>query len=178
MVPLETVFVGLVIFFGLVGMLRGWAKELLVTFGVILARFIELVFWRFVPIVNATLQGMADANPRSWFYVRMLIFVIIVCFGYATTKISAALSAKARKDKLQDGLLGFFLGLLNGFLVVGIVWGFLAEPKLNYAVWNITPPTTDFAKSLVAYLPLQWLEGEMLFVAVALAFACVLVVFV
>lgn len=178
MVPLETVFIGLVIFFGLVGMLRGWAKELLVTFAVILGRFIELVFWQYVPVVNTSLKSLADTNPRSWFYIRLAIFVLIVCFGYATTKISAALGAKARKDKLQDGLLGFFLGLLNGFLVVGMVWGFMAEPKLNYAVWKITPPTSDFARSLVPYLPLGWLEGEALFVAVALAFAFVLVVFV
>lgn len=178
MVPLETLFIGLVIFFGLVGMLRGWAKELLVTFSVILGRFVEMVLWGIVPVLSATLQGMAEANPRSWFYVRFLLFVIIVCFGYATTKISATLSAKARKDKLQDGLLGFFLGLLNGFLIVGMVWGFMAEPKLNYGVWNITPPTSDFAKSLVTYLPLTWLKGEVLFIAVAIAFAFVLVVFV
>ncbi len=178
MVPLETVFIGLVIFFGLVGMLRGWAKELLVTFAVILGRFIELVIWQYVPVVNTSLQTLAKDAPRSWFYVRLGIFVLIVCFGYATTKISAALGAKARKDKLQDGLLGFFLGLLNGFLVVGMVWGFMAEPTLNFAVWNITPPVSDLAKSLAPYLPLGWLEGEALFVAVALAFACVLVVFV
>ena len=44
MIPIQTVFVGLIILFGLIGALRGWAKELLVTFSVILARFIEMVF--------------------------------------------------------------------------------------------------------------------------------------
>ena len=34
------------------------------------------------------------------------------------TKISTTLGAKARKDKLQDSLLGFFLGALNGFLMM------------------------------------------------------------
>ena len=32
MVPLETVFLGLVVFFAIIGALRGWAKELLVIF--------------------------------------------------------------------------------------------------------------------------------------------------
>ncbi len=178
MVPLETVFVGLVIFFGLVGMLRGWAKELLVTSAVVLARFIELVFWSVVPVVKDSLKALADTNPKDWFYIRLGIFVIIICFGYATTKISAALGAKARKDKLQDSLLGFFLGALNGFLIAGMVWGFLADPKLNYQVWHIQPPTGAFAQDLVRYLPLTWLTNEMLFVGVALAFACVLIVFV
>lgn len=178
MVPIETLFVGLVIFFGLIGALRGWAKELLVTFAVILARFIELVLWRFVPVVGAALQTLADTQPKQWFFTRLAIFMAIILAGYATTKLLAALGIKARKDKVQDSLLGFFLGALNGFLIVGIVWGFLAEPKLNYQVWNIVPPSGAFARDLVRYLPLTWLTDEMLFIGVAVSFALVLIVFV
>lgn len=176
MVPLETVFVGLVLLFGLVGMLRGWAKELLVTSSVVLARFIELVLWRFIPVVNTSLKTLSETKPQEWFYVRFGIFVIIICFGYA--KISTTLGAKARKDKLQDSLLGFFLGALNGFLIAGVVWGFLADPGLNYGMWHITPPTTAFAQDLLRYLPLSWMTDEILFVSIALAFTLVLIVFV
>jgi len=176
MVPLQTTFIGLVILFGLIGALRGWAKELLVTFSVILARFIEFVLWQYVPVVNASLQAMATQSPQNWFYVRMVIFVIIVAFGYATTIISPALGAKARKDKLQDTLLGFFLGAINGFLIAGMVWGFL-EVK-GYNIWGISAPVGPSALGLVEYLPLDWLQGSLLFVAVAVAFAFVLIVFV
>ncbi|MGC9521907.1 MAG: CvpA family protein [Anaerolineae bacterium] len=176
MVPLETVFIGLVIFFGIVGALRGWAKELLVIFSVILARFIEYVALLYVPVLSTSLQTLQQTDPRTWFYVRLMIFGVLVAFGYATTVISAGLGARARKEKLQDTLLGLFLGALNGFVVVGMIWGFINE--LGYGIWGITPPQTDAARNLLTYLPTDWLQGPSLFLAVAIAFAFVLIVFV
>jgi len=161
-------------FFGLIGALRGWAKELLVSFSVILARFIELVLVLYVPVLSVTIQGLQAEN---WFYVRLLIFIIIVSFGYATTVLSSELGQRARKEKFQDTLLGFFLGAINGYLVVGMIWGFIKE--MGYGIWGITPPVSGTAAiQIVDYLPLQFLEGPTLFVAVAIAFAFVLIVFV
>ncbi|HNT75724.1 MAG TPA: CvpA family protein [Anaerolineae bacterium] len=176
MVPLETLFWGLVLMFGMIGALRGWAKELLVVFSVVLARFVEFVLWQYFPIINKSLQTLAMEQPDTWFYIRALLFVLLVSFGYATTTISSALGARARKEKFQDTLLGFFLGAVNGFLVVGMLWGFLHE--LNYGLWNITPPASVAAMGLLEYLPISWLEGPALLVAVAIAFAFVLIVFV
>lgn len=173
MIPIETAFMGLIIFFGIIGALRGWAKELLVTFSVILARFTEFVMWTYVPVLNVAFQAL-EAQP--WFYVRLVLFVIIVSFGYATTVISTALGARARKEKLQDTLLGFFLGAINGFLVVGMVWGFL--DALGYGLWGITAPQTTSALGIVDYLPIMWMAGPALFVAVTISFAFVLIVFV
>ena len=176
MVPLETFFVGLALLFGIIGALRGWAKELLVSFSVILARFIEFVVLVYVPVLSSALQALQQSDPKTWFYVRLMIFGVLVAFGYATTVLSARLSARARKEKLQDSLLGLFLGAINGFLVVGMVWGFLNE--LGYAIWGIIGPETEAAQNLLKYLPSDWLQGPSLFVGVALSFAFVLIVFV
>ncbi|MBN2005517.1 MAG: CvpA family protein [Anaerolineae bacterium] len=176
MVPLETMFLGLVLLFGIVGALRGWAKELLVSFSVILARFVEFVMWQYFPVINDSLQRLAVEKPETWFYIRSLIFILLISFGYATTVISAALGSRARKEKFQDTLLGFFLGAVNGFLIVGMLWGFL--DNLGYNMWGISPPQTTAAVGLLEYLPLHWLEGPALLVAVAVAFAFVLIVFV
>jgi uncharacterized membrane protein required for colicin V production len=176
MVPLETFFLGLVLLFGIIGALRGWAKELLVSFSVILARFIEYVALVYVPVVSTALQSLEQSDPKTWFYVRMMIFGVLVAFGYATTVISARLGARARKEKLQDTLLGLFLGAINGFLVVGMIWGFLDE--LGYGIWGISGPQNESALNLLKYLPTVWLQGPSLFVAVAIAFAFVLIVFV
>ncbi len=173
MVPLETVFIGMVIFFGIVGALRGWAKELLVTFSVFLARFIEFVLWKYVPVINASLQGLP---PGTWFYVRLAIFGFIIFFGYATTAISERLGGRARKEKLQDTLLGFFIGGINGFLIVGTLWGFIHE--LGYNIWGISEPTSLMAQAIIRYLPTVWLHGPLLLVTVAFSFAFVLIVFV
>lgn len=176
MIPLENAFFGLVVFFGIIGALRGWAKELLVSFSVVLARFVELVLMNYVPVLNRALQVLAVEQPETWFYVRAVIFVLIIVFGYATTVISAALGKRARKEKLQDTLLGFFLGGINGYLIVGMFWGFLIE--INYQVWGIIPPPEEVVMGMVEYLPLYWLDGPFLFVAVALAFSFILIVFV
>lgn len=176
MVPIQTVFFGLILLFGIIGGLRGWAKELLVCFSVILARFIEMVLLKYVPVINTSLQTLATNDAKTWFYVRAMLFVIIISFGYATTIISSVLSSRARKEKLQDTLLGFFLGGINGFLVIGMLWGFLHEK--GYALWGITPPTATQALGIIPYLPIGWLEGPTLLVAVAIAFAFVLIVFI
>ncbi len=176
MVPLETVFLGLVLLFGIIGALRGWSKELMVSFSVVLARFIEYVCLNFVPILKESLQTFRVNSGETWFFLRLIIFTILVSFGYATTTISKHLGDRARKEKFQDTLLGVFLGAINGFLVVGVVWGFLDE--LGYGIWNITGPVSEAAKSILPYLPLAWLVGPTLLVGVAIAFAFVLIVFV
>lgn len=176
MVPLETVFIGWIIFFAIIGALRGWAKELLVTFSVILAAFIEYVIVAYVPVLSAALQILRQTDPRTWFYIRLMIFAILVSFGYATTLLSARLGARARREKLQDSLLGMFLGAINGYLVIGMIWGFLDE--LGYAIWGISGPQTPGAVNITNYLPSDILQGPSLFVAVAVAFAFVLIVFV
>ena len=176
MMPLGTAFVGLVILFGIIGALRGWAKELLVTFSVILARFIEYVLLNHMFTVSDILTGMVKDKPQNWFYARLLLFIIMIAFGYATTTISAALGGKARKEKLQDTLLGFFLGVINGVLIAGLIWGFLDQE--GYTLWGITAPGDSVWIGIVQNLLKDWLVGPPLFIAVALAFAFVLIVFV
>lgn len=176
MIPIQTVFFGLVLLFGIIGGLRGWAKELLVSFSVILARFIEMVLVEHVPVISGSLQALRADDAKTWFYVRAMLFVVIVAFGYATTIISTMLGTRARKEKLQDTLLGFFLGGINGFLIIGILWGFLHVKE--YGMWGITAPSTPQALGIIPYLPLEWMQGPALLVAVAIAFAFVLIVFI
>ncbi len=174
MIPLQTFFFAMLVLFGIIGALRGWAKELLVIFSVVLARFIEFVLVSYIPIFTAAWEAMP---PETRFYVRLPLLVMIVSFGYATTAVSKVLGQRARKEKFEDTLLGLFLGILNGYFIIGMVWGFLDD--LGYNVWGITPPVIDTAAvQIVNFLPLQYLQGPTLFVAVALSFAFVLIVFV
>jgi uncharacterized membrane protein required for colicin V production len=173
MVPLETIFLGLVLLFGMIGALRGWVKELLVTFATILARFLEIVLRTYVPVIGPAFNSL---DPQTLFYVRVMLFLFVIFFGYATPVVAAGLGQRARKEKVQDTLLGFFIGALNGYAIVGVFWGFLHN--LGYNLWGIQPPQTEFALDILNYLPLAWLDGGLLFVSVAVAFALVLIVFV
>jgi uncharacterized membrane protein required for colicin V production len=117
-----TGFISLVILFGVIGSLRGWAKEIIVAFSVILALFVEHVLLTFVP----PLKGIFDnISPQGQFYTRTVLFIIITVFGYASPTIIPRLGARVARERLQDILLGFFIGLLNGFLIVGTLLSFL-----------------------------------------------------
>nr|HID13014.1 hypothetical protein [Anaerolineae bacterium] len=131
MIPVHTVFGGLVILFAVIGSLRGWAREIIVVFSVILGLFVEHVMLTFVP----PLKGLFDnLSPQGQFYTRAVLFVIITVFGYASPTVVAQLGAKVARERLQDLLLGFFLGLLNGFLIVGTLLSFL-----NAAHYGVAP---------------------------------------
>jgi hypothetical protein len=187
MIPLSTVFWGLVVFFGLIGALRGWAKEILVSFSVLLALFIQQVFGQFVfegqseylPILLAAPDIEAPATYGSaQFYICVVLLALLSFFGYASPPLAQRIGAKVAREKLQEGLLGFFLGLLNGYLIVGMLWFYIT--KTNYGVWGIAAPaegTPSFAIA-TAYLLPEWLTVPALFVAVALAFVFVIIVFV
>ena len=122
MVPMHTVFGALLILFGLIGGLRGWAKELIVAFSVFLALFVQHVLLTFIPPLRTLFENLA---PQSQFYTRAIAFIIIAVFGYASPTVVSKIGARVARERLQDILLGFFIGLLNGFLIVGTVVAFL-----------------------------------------------------
>jgi uncharacterized membrane protein required for colicin V production len=122
MVPLHTVFGALLVLFGLIGGLRGWAKELIVAFSVFLALFVQHVLLTFLPPLRTLFENLA---PQSQFYTRAIVFIILVVFGYASPTIVSKIGARVARERLQDILLGFFIGLLNGFLIVGTIVAFL-----------------------------------------------------
>ncbi|MFZ6021763.1 MAG: hypothetical protein ACOYXO_19365, partial [Chloroflexota bacterium] len=107
MVSLNVVFWLLVILFALVGGVRGWARELLVTFAVVLAMFIVTVLERFVPFIRI----LRENAPDTLFWMRAIVLLSLVFFGYQTPNLPRiAQTGKFARERLQDILLGFFLG--------------------------------------------------------------------
>ena len=90
-----------VILFGIVGWMRGWAKELLVSFSVILALALNHVMRRYIPIAQNCLKQM-----QSLFWVRTIILLVLVYFGYQTVISISHLASKAARERLQDTLFG------------------------------------------------------------------------
>jgi uncharacterized membrane protein required for colicin V production len=180
MVSLEVIFWLFIVLFGVIGLMRGWAKEMMVTFGVVLALFIIAILEKYVPFVtklaiDATMPG-ADTTPIFW--LRFGILTALSFFGYQTPNIpKLAGSGRFIRDRLQDSLLGLFLGALNGYLVWGTFWYFLDQAKYPFPA-IITPNLTESAQALIAFLAPNWLLGvPTIFFAVAIAFAFVMVVF-
>ena len=94
-----------VILFGIVGWMRGWAKELLVSFSVILALGLNHVLRRYIPIA----QGLPETD-ESLFWVRTIILLVLVYFGYQTVISISHLASKAARERLQDTLFGGIMG--------------------------------------------------------------------
>lgn len=180
MVSLVVVFWMYVILFAVIGAMRGWARELLVAFSVILALFIISVLERFIPFISRTLASI----PPTLFWLRTAIVLALVFFGYQTPNIPR-LSANNRfaRERLQDILLGIFLGALNGYLVVGTIWFYLNAAGYPFPNLISAPPAnTDLyttTQNMMALMPPQLLGGSSaIYFAVALAFAFVMVVFI
>ena len=180
MVSLDVIFWLFILLFGIVGMMRGWAKELLVTFAVILTLFIITVLEKYVPFLTKMVMDAAagTGDPQTVFWLRSILLMALSFFGYQTPNIPRlAGSGRFARDRLQDSLLGLFLGAVNGYLVWGSLWFFLDQARYPFPE-IIRPELTESARVLITFLPPNWLLGvPVIFFAVAIAFAFVLVVF-
>jgi uncharacterized membrane protein required for colicin V production len=168
-----------VIFFATIGAMRGWARELLVSFGVILALFILSVLLTYVPFIKNILAN----SQTTLFWLETSIIIAMVFFGYQTPNIPRLASQnRFARDRLQDILLGVFLGAINGYLIMGTIWYFL--DAASYPFPNIiqapTPGTQvyEITQRMMAIMPPALLSSSAIYFAVALAFAFVLVVFI
>jgi uncharacterized membrane protein required for colicin V production len=165
-----------VILFGVIGLLRGWAKELLVGFSVILALTLNHVLRKYVPIV----QTLPD-DSTSLFWVLSSVLIALVFFGYQTVALIPHLQSKATRERLQDALFGLIVGGINGYLISGTILFYLAQTKYQVFPNIVLPPTAETAaslQSLMAYLPPHLLGEPGIYFAVILCFIFVIVVYV
>lgn len=180
MISLNVMLMIFILLFAIIGAMRGWAKELLVTFAVILALFTMNVLETFVPFFKEIIQS---SSPRSVFWIRTAIITGLVFFGYQTPKLQRlAESGRFVRHFLQDALLGGFLGAVNGYLVFGTLWYYLHNANYPFAFMLAPDPTTlngIAALNWINFLPPAWLMGTpAIYFAVAICFVFVLVVFI
>jgi hypothetical protein len=176
MMSLVYVFWMYVLLFAIIGMLRGWAKELLVAFSVILALALNHLLRKYVPIV----QGLPD-DSSSLFWIVTLVLGALVFFGYQTVALVPHLQSKATRERLQDSLFGAILGGINGYLIAGTVLFYIAQTNYQVFPHIVMPPTGDIAQAvnnLMAYMPPHLLGEPGIYFAVILAFIFVIVVYI
>jgi uncharacterized membrane protein required for colicin V production len=177
MVSLVVVFWMLVIIFAVVGGMRGWAKELLVTSSIALALFLVNILENYIGPYKTALMS----DPYSQFLSRSVILLLLAFFGYETPQIRA-LQPKVARERLQDTLLGLILGALNGYLLIGSVWFFLHDANYPTDLINTSVQGWDVLKAeyaaLVEWLPPSLLPIPHIYFAVGVVFVVILVVFV
>jgi uncharacterized membrane protein required for colicin V production len=176
MMSIVYVFWMYVILFALVGWMRGWAKELLVSFSVILALALNHVLRRYIPMA----RDLPDMDV-SLFWVRTIILLVMVYFGYQTVVSIPHLASRAMRERLQDTLFGAMLGAVNGYLVAGTViyYMHLADYPFQQVVSKPTDPEiVATVYQMMLYMPPQLLGEPGIYFAIILAFVFVLVVYI
>jgi len=176
MVSLSFVFWMYVVLFSIIGGMRGWAKEIMVSFSVILALTFTTLISNYIPFIRDVLQ---KDNPALYFWLRAIILGLLVFFGYATPNISR-FAPKMNREKLQDSILGVVIGALNGYLIAGTIWFYMSNA--GYPFNNIiAAPSGDIAKvaeAMLQYMPPRLLGIPGIYFAVVIAFMFVIVVFI
>jgi hypothetical protein len=164
-----------VLLFGIVGAMRGWAKELMVIFSVITALAVNLLLEKYIPLVRDL-----DKTTSSVFWIRAIILTALVFFGYQTVNI-ARFAPKAARERLQDSMFGFVLGGFNGYLVAGSILFY--NHMANYPYRDIISPAVDPAiaqaiDTMMKYMPPRFLGEPSIYFAVILVLIFIIVVYI
>mgnify|MGYP005856547121 CR=1 FL=1 len=188
MIELAAVFWIGVLLFGVIGLMRGWIKEIQTTAAAVLAMFIieKISPWVWQVLVDRTPAEALAIDPlgilRSLVLLKVAILLIVVFFGYqGPVLVQFATRGRAQtnrpRETIQEGILGLGAGLLNGYLVVGALWWYLHVSHYPFA-WTIDP--TNFPDSMsagmIAWLPLRYLASPWLEILVVAFFLVVLIV--
>ena len=178
MMSIVYVFWMYVILFAIVGIMRGWAKELLVSFSLILALSVNHVLRQYIPLAQP--QNLPETDV-SLFWIRTIILLVLVYFGYQTVISIPHLAARAARERLQDSLFGAILGGVNGYLIAGTILYYMH--LANYPYSKVVSAPTDPAvvetvRQMMLYMPPQLLGVPGIYFAIILAFVFVLVVYI
>jgi len=164
-----------VLLFAIIGAMRGWAKELLVAFSVVTALAVNLLLEKYIPLVRDL-----DKASTSVFWIRTIILIALVYFGYQTVSISR-FASKAARERLQDSLFGAVLGGLNGYLVAGTILFY--NHVAGYPYKDIISPATDPAiiqavDVMMKYMPPRFLGEPSIYFAVIIILIFIIVVYI
>jgi uncharacterized membrane protein YfcA len=173
MIAMVTVFAMFLLMFGLIGAVRGWAKELLVVFSVILALAAISLVEDLLGFKNTLFK-----NNIIWqYWFRTILTVIMVFFGYQSPSLPRFKAATEKRERIQDHLLGFVMGVLSGFFVIGTLWAFSSQaqyPILKPYIQGVPPELSHITDQVLNLLPPVWLDQPttiFIFVVVAFIFA-------
>jgi hypothetical protein len=171
----------LIITFALVGIVRGFLKELGVTLVLLVLLFgLSRLEDRIPEYLTRAVATVGFAVPKAtnpkgqliWasFYVIVIVFVTLISYHGET------LAFEGRPPKGPKGaLFGLMTGLLNGYLISGSLWYFL--DKYDYPIkllYLFEEPLTKFAQSLIPLLPLTLLRPFLPFLVVVMIMARVI----
>ncbi len=181
MIPVEYLWLTLIVVFGIVGMVRGLWKELGVTTILLLSLFVLKFGWEQIGsrIVTAFPGGLSAPTVQAIYYIIPISFIAFIAYEGVTLKFPI----KEMKG-LAKGIFGLPGGLLNGFLIIGTVWDVVNTAKYfglqvplgsTGSSISISAYLTNLNNTIVQYLPVTFVnEWVMLVLGMILLLAIIL----
>ncbi len=109
--------------------------------------------------------------------------VVVVFLGYLSPTLPILMAGQAQvvPPKLKNGIIGLIFGGINGYLIMGSLWSYLADA--NYPFTIISAPDKLSAMGKIAVDLTQWLPPNffvppLLYFALAFGFVLILGAFV
>ncbi len=182
MMSIVVIFWLFVLLFGVVGASRGWAKELMVIFSVITALAVNLLLEKYIPLTKNLVDPLNPTSEalKAQFWIRSIVLVALVFFGYQTVNISR-FAPKAARERLQDSMFGAVLGGFNGYLVAGSILFYYHMGGYQYP--NVVSPAVDPAiiqaiDTMMKYMPPRFLGEPGIYFAVIIVLIFIIVVYI
>lgn len=188
MIELSAVFWFSVILFGVIGLMRGWVREIQATAAAVLAMFIIEQFspWVWSVLVERTPADLLATDPlgtlRRLVMLKAAVLLIVVFFGYQGPILAQFVApgrtkASQVRESIQEGILGLGVGLLNGYLIMGALWWYMHVAQYPFD-WIISPLNFPDSASaaMISTLPLRFLSSPWLEILVVIFFLLVIVV--
>jgi hypothetical protein len=164
--PLEVFFITIAIIFALIGLARGYKRELGSTFVILIMIFVLSFFEeqllealsRVGGLVPAICSPNCDTDNLLIVLTFQVIFIVVVFASYAGLATIEFQGSPAPPP--QGSLLSLAIGALNGYLVAGTLWYYL--DKYGYpgqSLGLVRLPLTPSGQTIVEYLPQRIFES-------------------
>jgi hypothetical protein len=155
--PVELLYICIGLVVTLIGLARGYVKELGSTLIILVAIFILTFFQSQLNTVVTTIAGAlgnngdTGSNDLILSTVYTIIFIIIVFGAYAGRTLNFTGSPAPPP---QGTLISLLIGALNGYLIAGTLWYY--QDAFNYPIGQLVTfdkNLTSTAQAMVDYLP-------------------------
>jgi hypothetical protein len=152
MIQFSTLMWASALFFGVIGFLRGWNRELIATAGITLAMF---GIFQFDSVLRGTVFLLM---PREQvFLLQAAVFSAIVLFVYQAKELAG--TTNRSDDNLQSGFLGILAGAFNGYLIIGSLWYLLDINEYPLTQFMIAPGPNSPSAQALNMMPLVLIGG-------------------
>jgi hypothetical protein len=151
MSPVDLVFLTLILLFGIIGIVRGVARELGVTVMLLLALMIlELMGTMFLPQITQMLNQVFGMSPASVpDFLAMISIAVLILFAFMSYQgVTLVYPIKSTNWFFSMGI-----GLINGYLLAGSIWYYAQTAGWPLLGSIIKPVYTEVNQNLIMLMP-------------------------